>query len=396
MFVPGAAIWLVRVVTGLVLTKLAFLALPTGASLGRGTSFTIDTITDPTGKNHGLLTGLARWDAVHYLHIARFGYGSPAPGQHSTALAAFFPLYPMLIRFVTFFIPFGSTTTRYRFAAVFVSCAALLAAVWALMFLVRLWTPGEDARDAALAFVWFPASVFLIAGYNESLFAALLAWALVAYAKERYVEAAILAGLCSATRSQGALLVLLIVWPLVTRKLPLVKGLALCVVAEAGVLAYMLYCQIQFGSALAFIDAEKFWHRKLTYPLHPVLWFVHGALRGQHFPSSQAAVFALSTVAALLAIAGCAALVVIASKGQIPIPWPPVILACALVLLDISSGPNGLSPEAIARFVMTVMPLYLLVPIVVRKLPSGRSWIMASAMVAGLFQVIFTLGYWFT
>jgi hypothetical protein len=396
VFVPGTAIWFVRVAIGLVLTKLAFLALPTGASLGRGTSFTIDTITDPTGKDHGLLTGLARWDAVHYIHIARFGYPPSARGETTSSLAAFFPLYPMLVRFVSFFIPFGSTTDRYRLAAVLVSWGALLAAVWGIMLLVRMWTPGEDARDAALAFVWFPASVFLLAGYNEALFAALLAWALVSFAKERYVEVAIFAGLCSATRSQGALVAILIVWPLVTRKLPVVKGLLLCVVAEAGLLAYMVYCRAHFGSLLAFVHAEKFWNRKLTYPLHPVLWFVNGVLRGQDFPSSQAAVFALSSIAAVLAVAGCAALVVISRKGRIPIPLPAVVLACALVLLDISSGPFGRSPEAIARFVMTVIPLYLLVPIVVRKLPSGRSWIMASAMVAGLFQVIFTLGYWFT
>src|SRR5687768_13823985 len=55
-----------------------------------------------------LLAPLARWDAVWYLRIAESGYGD------GEARAAFFPLYPLLVRAVA--TPFGG------------SAAALLAA----------------------------------------------------------------------------------------------------------------------------------------------------------------------------------------------------------------------------------------------------------------------------
>jgi hypothetical protein len=388
----GAALWAVRILVGVGLTKLAFFALPTGASLPRRAGFTVDPFTDPTGMKHGILDGLLRRDALHYVDLARFGYPAAPPGSSTNALAAFFPLYPLLVRFVATLLPVGGAD-RYRYAAVIVSGVALLSAVFGIMLIAREWSPRGDPRDAALAFAWFPASVFLLAGYSESLFAALLAWALYAFAKQRYVAVAILAGLCAATRSQGALLVVLILWPMVKRQLPVAKGLMLCVVSEAGLVVYGLFCWARYGSPLAFIDAEKFWHRSITYPLHPVVWFVKSAIDG-HARGSEVAVFALSSIAAVLAVAGSVALIVLTRRGVVPVPV--AALAVALVLLDISSGPSGRSPEAIARFIMTVVPLYILVPGIVHRLPSGRSWLLASAMMAGFFQSLFTLGYWFT
>jgi hypothetical protein len=389
----GAALWAVRVLVGVGLTRLAFLALPTGASLPHGARFTVDTFTDPTGKKHGLLDGLLRWDALHYIHLSRFGYPVAPRGSTSNALAAFFPLYPLLVRFVATIAPVGGAD-RYRVAAIVVSWAALLSAVLGVMLVAREWSPRGDPRDAALAFAWFPASVFLLAGYTESLFAALLAWALYAFARRRFVVVAILAGLCAATRAEGAVVVILILGTMVKRQLPIAKGLLLCAVSEAGLITYALFCWARYGSPLAFIDAEKFWHRKITYPLHPELWFVRSVIDGHAGNGSGVAVFALSSIAAVLAVAGSVALVVFARRSLVPVPV--ALVAVALVLLAISSGPGGLSPEAVARYTMTVVPLYILVPGIVRRLPSGRSWLLGAAMLAGFFQVLFTLGYWFT
>jgi len=389
----GVALWAVRILGGLGLTKLAFLALPTGASLPAGAGFTVDTLTDPTGKQHGLLAGLMRWDALHYVDIARSGYPAAPHGSNSNPLAAFFPLYPSLVRIVSTVIPVGGVD-RYRWAALLVSVVALLFAVLGVMLIAREWSPRGDPRDAALAFAWFPASVFLFAGYSESLFAALFAWALYAFAKQRYVAVAVLAGLCAAARLPGGLLVVLIAWPMLKRQIPLVKGLILCAVSEAGLIAYGVFCWARYGSPLAFVDAEKFWNRGLTYTLHPVLWFVRAAIDGHAGTSNEIAVFILDSIVGVIAVAGVIALVVLARRGVVPVPV--ALLSVALVLVVVSSGPSGRSPECIARYSMTIVPLYILVPGLLRRLPSGRSWLMATAFVAGLFQVLFTLGFWFT
>ena len=61
------------------------------------------TLADP------LLAPLARWDSVWYLRIADSGYGDSAPR------AAFFPLYPLLVRAVA--TPFGASEGALLVAA---------------------------------------------------------------------------------------------------------------------------------------------------------------------------------------------------------------------------------------------------------------------------------------
>jgi len=81
-------------------------------------------------------------------------------------------------------VPFA--THPYEVAALAVSWASLLVAIAGVMAVVREWTGSTDYADAAIAFAWFPASVFLIAGYPESLFVALVAWTLYFVTRERY------------------------------------------------------------------------------------------------------------------------------------------------------------------------------------------------------------------
>lgn len=47
----------------------------------------------------GLLTAWFRWDAVHYLNIAQFGYHA-----HSEGSSVFYPLYPGLTHLFAFLI----------------------------------------------------------------------------------------------------------------------------------------------------------------------------------------------------------------------------------------------------------------------------------------------------
>jgi Mannosyltransferase (PIG-V) len=74
-----------------------------------------------------LLSPLARWDAVWYLRIAESGFGG------SDVRAAFFPLYPLLVRAVA--APFGASPGALLVAGYVV---ALLAFLGALVLLHRL------------------------------------------------------------------------------------------------------------------------------------------------------------------------------------------------------------------------------------------------------------------
>src|SRR5689334_9842602 len=115
-------------------------------------------VTRPFGPvGNVLVAPLARWDSVWYLAIANDGYPAGDPRR-----AAFFPLYPLLVRAVNALV--GSPIVAG--VAVSLTCFAV-----ALVFLHRL-TALELGPAAADETVWalalFPAAVFFSAVYSEA------------------------------------------------------------------------------------------------------------------------------------------------------------------------------------------------------------------------------------
>jgi len=145
-----------------------------------------------------LLSLWNRWDAPHYVDIARHGY--TAVGEQRFFIV-FLPLFPLLIRL------FALVTTYYEFAALLVSnLASALASIY-LFKLARLDLSESAALRSVFYFCIFPTAYFLIAGYSESLFL-LLTISCIYYARTRRWTLAGLAGMLStATRLTGLALV---------------------------------------------------------------------------------------------------------------------------------------------------------------------------------------------
>lgn len=130
---------------------------------------------DPAGVTGGpLFAPAARWDAVWYLVIARHGYVDDPS-------AAFFPLYPLLLRGLG-----GSVA-----AGILLSCACLLVALAVLRELTALELGDEAARWTVLMLAFSPMAFFLSAVYSESLFLALTAGAVLAVRRERWAWAGV-------------------------------------------------------------------------------------------------------------------------------------------------------------------------------------------------------------
>ena len=138
----------------------------------------------------GVASGLLNWDGAHYLSIAEHGYVAVFD-------TPFFPLQPLLAR------PLAELV-GYPNAVVAISWIALGFAVWGIFDLAGRLTTRRGAIAAALLFAWNPVSVFLVAGYAESLFVALTVWSLRFCLERRWVVAAVLAGAASAAEPQGA------------------------------------------------------------------------------------------------------------------------------------------------------------------------------------------------
>jgi hypothetical protein len=232
------AIWTAVTVTHLAVSALAWLA--------RGDFRHTDL--------WAIVLGWNRWDASLYVRIAEDGYHL-GPG-----FPAFFPLYPLLVHVFDAVLPGDALISALVVANV--------AAVGALAMLHRLAEHEFGPRVAQRA-AWylaaFPTGFFLFIGYNESLFLLLALGALYAGRRGHWWLAGGLAGLSSAARLFGVLLMVpLAIEYLRQRRFRLdVLGLAL---VPLGVVGYSVYCWVELGDPLAFSVAQDQWGRHYTFP----------------------------------------------------------------------------------------------------------------------------------
>ncbi len=182
---------------------------------------------------------LANFDGIHYIQIASVGY--------SQYQEAFFPLYPLLIRFFSnnFFhnpLVAGLLISNISFIVGLVFFYKLLRLLkhswpmWTIVFLLA-----------------FPTSFFFHAVYTESLFFMLVTVSLYFLKTKKFVIAGLLAAAASATRLTGVFLFIPFVF------LAYKKGrgfnLLYSFLPPLGLAAYMIYLYVTTGSPFSFFSS---------------------------------------------------------------------------------------------------------------------------------------------
>ena len=125
---------------------------------------------------------------------------------------------------------------------------------------------GDEVALLSLAFFsFFPSSLFLSAGYSESLCLAFILLGFILLTRKKFLLASISAGLSLGTRSTGIVMIPVILCEMWSRQpLPLPRLLprmALCgALAASGLLLYMAYLGVRFGHPMAFATGEEAWH----------------------------------------------------------------------------------------------------------------------------------------
>jgi hypothetical protein len=206
-----------------------------------------------------------RWDTGHYLTIADTGY-DPAKSN-----PAFFPLYPMLIRYVDPVLP------GHGLAAALV--VASVACIVALAFIQRLVEDLFETQTAARAVLYLMASPFafyLVAAYNESLFVALCAGSLYFMHRSRWWSAGLMAGFASGTRYFGVILALPFVIEYLRQREWQWRRIrwdaAAILLVPSGLLAYMTYAAMRWGDPWIFAHLqEASWGHQLSPPWRGIL-----------------------------------------------------------------------------------------------------------------------------
>jgi hypothetical protein len=199
---------------------------------------------------------LLRWDSGWYASIMESGYRYPADASN----AAFYPLYPLVCLAVKWL--FG---VNQGVALLIVANVAAVAAVCLMTKFVKDELGSDIALLSVALFSFFPSSLFLSAGYSESLFLASILLSFVAMTKEKFLFASAMIGASLSTRAVGIVAIPTLLWEIWrNNRSPLPQmfmRMAICaVVAASGLLFFMAYLGIKCGNPLAFIGAQEAWH----------------------------------------------------------------------------------------------------------------------------------------
>lgn len=202
------------------------------------------------------------YDSKWYLDIALNGYQ-----EHTTA---FFPLYPLLLRFG------GKTELGMALAGFLISNVCFILALWVLYMLTENEYGEKEAAIVVFLLAFFPTTAFFSAVYTESLFLLLITLSFYWVRKHHWVLAGFFGILASLTRNPG----FLIFAALGIEYYSYIKKhefnfryihIISIFLPLAGFAAVQLYFWSKFSGPLAGIHSQQFYYRALGWPWEPII-----------------------------------------------------------------------------------------------------------------------------
>ncbi|PTH83410.1 hypothetical protein C9J60_37435 [Streptomyces sp. A244] len=219
---------------------------------------------------------LASWDGWWYQQIAEHGYDpalEPIPGAKGLITlegnsAAFFPLYPTLMRLVSECTGLGLYGAGMTVSVI----ASFVAALGVYAVAKRLGGHRAGLVAAGLWAVW-PGSGTEWSGYSESLYTALAAWACHAVMSRRWLTAGSLtcaAGLCRPTAvALVAALAVAVALSLLRREGGVRRPLAAVAVAPLGLSCYLGWVNYRMGDINGYSKLQDgAWAHKFDWGVH--------------------------------------------------------------------------------------------------------------------------------
>lgn len=206
-----------------------------------------ETVLAKLGPNWLWLWG--NFDGAHYIKLAQLGY-------HEAFTQAFFPLYPILIRFVNLLTHNGLTS------GLIISHLAVIGFVYFFIKLGRLDFPQKNINWSLAFLILFPTSFFLFSVYTESLFLFLSILSFYLARQKRFFLSALIVGLASATRLVGIFLLPAILWeywqskPKSSLKTKLSSYLSIIILSSFGLLLYLNFLRTRFGDLMIFVTSQ--------------------------------------------------------------------------------------------------------------------------------------------
>lgn len=332
-----------------------------------------------TASTNPLLAVWGRWDAEHYLGVAKYGYSGTEP--------AFFPLYPLLIRMA------GAFTGSQLIAGLIISNVASFFGMLYLYKLVEHEYNRHVAQRATFYVSIFPTAIFFSAVYSESLFFFLTVASFYYVRERRWLMAGTFGFLAALTRSEGVLLAapLFIEWAVAAKEGgreffrywvdDVVKPLIGMALVPLGLACYMTYLWVISGDPLRFSHVQSHWGRHFAPP-----WvsFASTVQKIVHAHATQ-------TVAnESLELAFTLLMLVVLAAGLRRLRLSYVVYMSLSILIPLCTG----SLMSMPRFALVLFPMFALFGLWGARPTFSNAYVAFSLPLLGLFTVLFADWYW--
>ena len=326
-----------------------------------------------------LLAVWGRWDAEHYLGIARNGYSGTEP--------AFFPLYPLLIRIA------GAFTGSQLVAGLIISNAASFLALLYLYKLIEHEYNRHVAQRATFYVSIFPTAIFFSAVYSESLFLFLTVASFYYVRERRWLMAGVFGFLAAMTRAEGVLLAapLFIEWVIAAREGgreffrywvdDIVKPLIGMALVPLGLVSYMAYLWVLSGDPLRFTHVQSHWGRHFAPPWASVANTVQ-KIAHAHAPQT------IANQALELAFTVLMLTVLVVGLRRLRLSY--IVYMSLSIVIPMCTG----SLMSMPRFALVLFPMFALFGLWGSRPTFGNAYVAFSLPLLGLFTVLFADWYW--
>jgi hypothetical protein len=312
----------------------------------RGVDANVNGLARPNGAGGFIVEVLDSWDGNWYMEIVRGGYPSKIPDNITyfqvEARAAFFPLYPMLVKAFDRVLP-GSEV----FAGIFVNFLLGALVIYVIGLLARDLFGTRPAERSMVLMAMFPASFVLSFAYSEALLILLAATCLLFLHRRQWLWAGVFAALATGTRPNGVAVAaacgvaaLIAIWQ--RREW---RALIAPALAPLGFIAFQWYLRVHTDEPWAWFRVQtEAWAEGTSFGATAIS-DTFGFLT--HPLDSPTDVLTAVSLFATVALLWCA--------WKKRLPWPMV--AYVVVVLALMLIPETVTARP--RFVYTAFPLFL-------------------------------------
>ncbi|MFJ7274761.1 glycosyltransferase family 39 protein [Kitasatospora sp. NPDC098663] len=308
---------------------------------------------------------LGTWDGVWYQRIAENGYDPQLLPMHGWPLAsyyensaAFFPLYPWLMRLVGAVTGLGPYGSGIAVSVI----ASLVAAAGIFAIAERL---GGFRAGVIAAVIWglFPGSGVEWAVYSDSLFVALSAWACYCVMTRHWLTAGVLALVAGLNRPTAAALIAAVsiaaLVALIRRTDGVARPLTAMLITPWGLIGYVVWVGYRMGDWGGYFKLQRgAWNRYFDGGASTVRTIMDVITGHWNFWQSN-------PTPDLIAIA-----LLMALPGLLVLLWrtrPPLVLVVYTVLTIATALSSNQIFGNISRYLLPAFPLFIGLAVALRR-----------------------------